>query len=352
MSRERDFGLDLARAGALFIVVTAHFFLNIGFYDVPMQGWVMALCALLRQAFLPAVSIFLFLSGWLCIGRTWSRRYLLGLLPVIFCWLICSVLTLVFRMFYFHEEYSLIGIVRRTLDYSAAPYSWYVEMYIGLYLMMPLLNAGWRGMDDSGKKATVLFLFALTSLNTFVNQGYKLLPSWWTRFYPVTFYLMGAWMREHPLKCRGVWLVLGWLGFAAVGTALRWYEGAGEPFTWAEYVDNNGFFTAMEGVFLFSLLSRCRGTHTPTPLRRLVLLLSRMSLPAYLLSYISDTFIYPILNAAMPDIAHRLPWLPVSVAAGLLFSTAAALPVDWLCVRLTRLARKLWDRFAEQKREV
>ena len=98
MKKQRNYGIDLTRAVAISFVLAVHSFLYNGFYSEPLQGIGMAAGTILRMAFISAVPLFLILTGYLCVGRTWSRGYYRKLLPVLLTYLLASAVCLAFRM--------------------------------------------------------------------------------------------------------------------------------------------------------------------------------------------------------------------------------------------------------------
>ena len=63
--RVRDPKLDIIRIFALICVVGVHFFLNCGFYDVPIVGKRMYVASVVRAFFITCVPLFLMLTGYL-----------------------------------------------------------------------------------------------------------------------------------------------------------------------------------------------------------------------------------------------------------------------------------------------
>lgn len=344
MEQKYSFGLDLTRCAAVILVLAVHFFLNNGFYSEPFSGAGMAVSAVFRMAFMTCVPLFMVLSGYLCIDRRWSRGYLRGLLPVVLTYLLAAAVCLLFRMLYMRQAFSLGGLVKSVLNFSAAPYGWYVEMYIGLFLLMPFVNAAWHSLEERGKRALVVVLVTLTVLPTFVNQMGQILPDWWTGIYPLTYYVMGARLRERPLRCGTGWLLMGWLGLSVLmGVGQFAYQNLAMPGAAFQVAAGNywgSLVTLMETVCLFSLLSRVKENRCPGGVRRIIARVARLSLPIYLMSYITDQIIYPPLCAAVPTAAGRLVYLPLMVAASLALSGAMAQCVDWTVKALMRLVPK------------
>lgn len=342
MTKQREFGLDLARAAAAILVLSVHFFLNSGFYYTPLQGVGMALATMVRMACMTCVPLFMMLTGWLCIDRRWSLRYLLKLLPILLTYVLAGCACMVFNEVWYGMEITPLGAVRRLLEFSAAPYGWYIEMYIGLFLLAPFLNAAWRGLGGScGRLVLVITLLVVTAVPAVLNFRYKIVPSWWSNIYPLTYYFLGAWLREHPMRGKAWMLLLGWLGLSALTGGLICLRQQGQIFTGSDWNYYQSLLVVGETVCLFSLLVRCKGTGTPAPVRWCVGKLAQLSLPLYLLSYITDQLIYPRLMAAIPDMLGRFPWMPVVVLAGLLGAGVMAQAVDWAVKALMRLLPKM-----------
>lgn len=337
MTKERDFGLDLTRAAAAVLVMSVHFFMNTGYYNFPIDGPVMVLAAVLRMVCMVCVPLFLLLTGYLCSGRGWSPGYYRRLLPVLLIYGLAGIACMAYRTVWGGEEITLLDGIRRLLEFSAAPYAWYVEMYIGLFLLIPFVNAAWRGLDERGRLALTVTLLTVTALPTVSNALWHLLPGWWTGLYPLTYYVLGAWLRDHPVRMAGWKLALGWLGLAAaVGLlmgAVRW----GQTFAYAEFNYWGSLFVTGETVCAFSLLRRADGARVPAPARWCVRQIARLALPIYLMSYIVDRLIYPLLTARVPTMAGRLLWMPAVVPAVLVCSALLAAPVDLAAAALMRL---------------
>lgn len=335
--RRREFGLDLVRASAGLLTLSVHFFLNNGFYDTPAAGGTMLLACVVRVLCMTCVPLFLLLTGYTCAGRKWSRGYYRKLLPILLTYLLSGAACMAFRVFWQGERFTLPGLVRQFTVYAAAPYGWYIEMYIGLFLLSPFLNAAWHALDERGKRALLLTLAGLTALPSLVNQLGTVLPVWWVNLYPLTYYALGAWLREHPLRLKS-WQALGcWLGLAAAVGVKGWLTAGGGPYVLMPEDGWGSLALTVQAALFFSCLRRADGSRTPGPVRWCVGRVARLSLAMYLVSYISDQLVYPVLAQAVPAAHQRLWWMPVTVAATALGALALAQPVDWAAGALMRL---------------
>ena len=341
MNKQRTYGIDLVRAVAICFVLAVHSLLYNGFYEQPLQGIEMAVGTILRMAFISAVPLFLLLTGFLCINRRWSKGYYRKLLPVLLVYLLAAVVCILVRIFWAGEVISLFGILRRILDFSAAPYGWYVEMYIGLFLIMPFLNAGWFALDDGKKKVLVITLAVLTAAPTLINLVYQIIPDWWTGIYPLTYYFLGAWLREHPLQAKRRWLFLGWIGIAAaVGVVyyvLHQVLRPGQVFYSWDYNYRAGLPTLVQTVCLFSCLRQFDGSCAPAAVKWCVNRVAKITLPIHLISYVTDILIYPVLCRLVSTMALRICLLPVMVLINLVISGVMAQIIDWVSNGIMRL---------------
>ena len=93
--------------------------------------------------------------------------------------------------------------VEAIFDFTADGYAWYVEMFVGLYLLTPFINLAYNGLESrTNKKWLIAILLILTVLptvsETFITN--MIFSDYWLICYPVTFYLIGAYINEYKLK--------------------------------------------------------------------------------------------------------------------------------------------------------
>lgn len=336
--RQRNYGLDVVRAAAGTLVLAVHFFMNNGFYMGPIAGKSMLLACMVRMLCMTCVPLFLLLTGYLCVNRKWEKGYYRKLLPILLTYLLAALVCMAFRLFWLGESYPLKTILITFTDYSADPYAWYIEMYIGLFLLSPFFNAAWNSLDERGQKALLLTLVGLTALPAETNQLGPLLPDWWAEIYPLTFYAMGAWLRKHPIKIKGWKLLLCWLGLAALTGVKGYMAAGGGAYSWMAEDNWKSLVLLLQAVCLFSCLVQCTGERTPAPVRWCVSQVARLSLGMYLISYVADQLIYPVFNQAVPSVHQRIWWMPVVLPVVMVCSCVMAQLIDWAVGALMRLA--------------
>ena len=79
MQKERNINLDLIRTVAVISVISVHFFLNSGFYSLPLLGKTMYISTVFRTLFMICVPLFLLLTGYLMNKKELSKKYYGGI---------------------------------------------------------------------------------------------------------------------------------------------------------------------------------------------------------------------------------------------------------------------------------
>ena len=190
--KPREAGIDLAKAGAMFLVVLFHV-LTVG-ESVPQTG-----CGFWVGTYLTAfssccVDLFGLVSGYLGVAghptfRKWARLWLQVVV-------INAVMTLVCR-FGFGVRLEGLDYTHAVLPVTSAAY-WYFTAYTGLYCLMPLLNAGLRALDRRQTIAVCAALLAVTSVSASLGaRDVYGLVSGHSVLWLVSLYVLGAAVRLH-----------------------------------------------------------------------------------------------------------------------------------------------------------
>lgn len=208
MKNERLIGPDIARSVAILAVIAGHFFaVNTPYNATPFEGGSMVFQGFLKSLTgNTGVPFFIMLTGFLCCRKALSTNYYKGIKKAIIPYLIISIVTWLVL-----SDHSLKGLALGVLGFKTVGYAWYVEMYIGLFLLIPFLNMALRQVFDNGQtKYLLLTALFLTALPPLLNRGdIKLVPGFWTMTFPATYYIIGAIIREYQphLKRKGLWLL-------------------------------------------------------------------------------------------------------------------------------------------------
>ena len=127
------------RCVAILFVIASHFFINTPAHEAVFSGCSMFLQGMGRTLFMVNVPLFLILTGYLNLNKTVTRKYYKAMIAVILSYLFISVVTIFFREQFAGEHMSVIKWILMITDFSAINYAWYIEMWIGLFLLTPFL---------------------------------------------------------------------------------------------------------------------------------------------------------------------------------------------------------------------
>lgn len=264
--RNRDYNLDLIRIFALYTVVSVHFFLNSGFYSQDIIGYKMFIKCIIRSFFIICVPLFLLLTGYLMKDKVLSKKYYKGISNTLFVYIVSSVACIIFKILYNQTPINLVDFSLSILDFTGANYSWYIEMYIGLFLIIPFLNLIYKNLtDEKQRQILILTLLFLTSFHGITNiyvfdnaswvmqpssiQSYqKLVPAFWTQIYPITYYFIGSYLSDYGFrlnnkKC-GIILILSML---VTGT-ISYYWATPYKFVWGPWCSYSSILVVIMSV--------------------------------------------------------------------------------------------------------
>ena len=180
----------------------------------------MFIMTLMRSFFIICVPLFITLSGYLLKNKKLEKSYYKRISKIIITYILASLLCVFYSVVFLKQDFTIKSIILNVLNFSAAPYSWYIEMYLGLFLLIPFLNIVYNALPSQKWKIWLIITFIiLTSLPSVVNiynsnsldwwvlpssssTMDKLIPAWWQGMYPITYYYIGCYLSEYGLKMR------------------------------------------------------------------------------------------------------------------------------------------------------
>ena len=164
VKRSRDPNLDVVRCIALLGVVSVHFFMHTNYYFRPVQGARMYVMTLLRTGAMTCVPLFLLLSGYLLRNKRPERGYYLSLVRTLGIYLLACGVSLLYRL-HAMPQLTARELLQKFLNFNLPEYGWYIEMYLGLFLLIPWLNILFHALEGKRRKQQLLLtLLALTAL--------------------------------------------------------------------------------------------------------------------------------------------------------------------------------------------
>lgn len=344
---QRNPSLDIIRCCAFFFVVSVHFFLNSGYYGAVVTGERMYIMTLLRSFLMICVPLFILLSGYLLCNKTIHIAFYRKLLYTVSIYLLSSVCCVLYRILILKEPLSPARLIEGFFEFSNAPYSWYVEMYIGLFLMIPFLNLIYNNLKSRKEKhfllAVFLFLTVLpNAINIFVpNAGwflnpasnsdyFEFIPNYWCGLFPITYYFLGCYLREYklPFSCKQIAL-LSVVVILLNGT-FCYYRSYNALFIWGIWSEYNSLPVVIQAVLFFAFFEKLDYSSITNRSAKILSAISELCFGAYLVSWIFDDVFYKILIHAVPEMYLRYKYFLVIVPTVFICSLLLSFVVNFI----------------------
>jgi len=287
--KDRNYGIDLVRIIAVILVLCVHFFLNTAYYVTPKSDISMKFQAIIKNFCMICVPLFMLITGYLNNKTEYNKSFFKKLINILIIWFFYSLI-----------EYFALNISKGNLDlksfilsltsFRACDYSWYIEMYIGLYLISPVINSAYNSFDK--KNRTVLLLIAIIggTMPEIINNifsGSIHFPSWWAAIYPLSYYIIGKYISDvKPEVSKKTIIVLLFL------TQILIYS-----YNYISSIEFNSFLTVINSTLIFLLFYKVNVKNNV--IRKIIKYISGITLDIYLASSLVDKIIYPIFNNKM-----------------------------------------------------
>ncbi|MGY3779135.1 acyltransferase [Isobaculum melis] len=281
---------------ACFSVIAVHFRLNTE-HLIPVEyfGFKTRLfMSSIYQVFLICVPLFLLITGFLMYQKTATKQYYLNLLKVVTLYIICALFTYVLQNKFMGVQYSPQEIVKMILSFKLIGYSWYVNMYIGLYLLIPFINKLINHLSKKEFRLLLLTFILVCALPMFVNSNpflaqFIFLPAYWMATYPLMYYAIGAYIRKYSeeIQIKSVVIVPVYLVATLYGIGLNFIYA--KPYVLEVDGSYPSLIVLVQSVAVFLLMKNRKNIKTG----RIVLMISKLTLPIYLMSFVVDKKVYP-----------------------------------------------------------
>ena len=221
--KKRNYGIDLLRLVAMYMVVILHVLGNGGVLSAT-SGLKNSVAWLLEIAAYCAVNCYAIISGYVCYSDQ-NKEYHYE--KILHFWLQVIVYSLGITLiaFWVRPEKVSIGLIIRSTFPIASKQYWYVSAYVGLFFIIPWLNKLIRSCNKKEISRLIfiistVFIIYMTFANIFsvdsanakigdafsFENGYSF--SWLT-----ILYVVGAWMKKcdipHKMKNRDLFIGMG-----------------------------------------------------------------------------------------------------------------------------------------------
>lgn len=283
-------GLDIVRTIACVSVIASHFFLYTDFNKTYFSGISMFLQGML-QSFEIGSDLYMILTGFLCCNKLFGLKFYRSGLKVVLSYLVFSILTIIVDIYYFHNGMTWKEGILGIFSFSTIPYAWYIEMWIGLFLLAPFINILYKAIPNKKMKLYLIgMLYLFTALPNFCNRyGMHLVPGFWEGLYPIMFYIIGAFIREYKPRISRLKIAIGILALICVGPVFNLI--VYHP-TYLHIIgDRNGLICVPLAVLVFLCFYNIELKHEWS--KNIFKNISLRSLDIFLCSSVFDAGIYP-----------------------------------------------------------
>ena len=322
MKKTKRADLDLIRCFAIIFVISVHGLSYVGFYELSNPSMTLFVCHLIRAIVIICVPLFLILTGYLSAEKEYilNLKYLekpFRLLAIyIICALICSI-----PQFMRGEIKSFFVAL---FEFKAAPYAWYLAMYLGLYLMIPFLNE-FIASKNGGRKG-LFVLIVLVTLPTVTNncnfnsfewwngskeQSSQLIPNYWDELYPIMYYMIGAFLKHNDAitnKLKNKKLLF--VGTVFVFATINCFKNYNTPFSWDWATSYGGYQCLIVSVIFFCSLLGWNVKNQK--IRWVINSVAKYSFGMYLISWPIDIVVYKMTKILLPQY-NPILILPITI---------------------------------------
>ena len=283
---ERNYGIDLLRIVAMFMICVLHILGHGGILDSIKPGTVNYYVALfLETAMICAVNCYAMISGFVGFGR----RYKVS--NVIYLWLQTAFYAVfifaVFKIVY-PDAVKLKWIAKAAFPVLHNDY-WYFSAYFGLFFFMPLLNFILNNLSEKKLRVSLFCIIVVFTGASFFNKGNVFsLNRGYSTIWLVILYLVGGYFAKYQplkkIKSGALALIIFSLvvatyilQFAVKAVAARF---SGETAWWSNMIINySSPFVFLTAAFMLEIFSRLKFKGKP----RLIAFFAPLTFGVYLI---------------------------------------------------------------------
>ena len=297
---QRKPGLDVIRTIAIMVVMITHMFNYTGVLSNNLQSVRWTLLLFLKFVTIIGVPLFLLLTGFLQSKRELNAKHYTSIIPVMLSYFVISFISSVTEGFV--SETEVFSRIVSIFDFEYG-YAWYVEMYIGLFLIIPFLNILYKSLSKKNKIVLISILSCMTFLPaslqyvSFFGSGFEILPDFFVNLYVVAYFFIGSYIAEYKPNPKKL-LCFGVLMLTAVLETVLGFIFSKEAYAWWLFNNVASVTHAVLAVSMFLMFYNIN-------IKNKVVLfvtkaISACSFEMYLISYLTDNFCYRYLHLSIP----------------------------------------------------
>lgn len=337
MANKRETGLDLVRVIACFFVVSAHFYLNNGYYNEFLVGTKMFIMTACRWFFVTAVPLFFMLTGYFKINKIADKAHYKTLITLIISYVVISIAKMILYNHLYGKIYSVVDMFKNLGNYQIA---WYMGMYLCVFLLIPFLNKCWHALNDKEKIILITILVFLCGVYPIFNY---IAPSFFYGIYPVMYYFMGAYIREKKPEFNKLILLLIAVVVSILEAIISFKFSSTGVFDWTVISTADGtygtLFIAICAICIF--LCFYKVNIKSKLINKLFASISKVSFEIYLFAGAFDAIIYQYLKRTLTGPNEFFWWyfitVPLSFICAYISSWIFRMIIDFIVAKVSNM---------------
>ena len=320
-----SWGLDVIRIIAMFFVVLVHattIYHFEGAYDVPtffagLSRWLSYTC----------IPLFMILTGYLQANKKPTLNYYLKLIKILIEFFITGFVVASIYWIGFGSTTPWWEILGKMLLFSYPGYSWYINMYIGLFILAPFFNYLYKAIPDKEKWLFVISLVVLFSCPQ--------VSSYWGSAYPIMYYFIGMFLKDKQFK------INRWILFGIVVVGCFWQMlMCVIPLYGVESHNNIGCLIISVAIFMLLYQAEVKkSSKHKMRLARVLRVVANASLGTFLVSEVFESYngIY-FDKLGLTNFSEKLPYLTYLTPIKFIFSVIIGIAISFVATLIYKLA--------------
>lgn len=290
------------------------------------------------------IPLFLMISGYLLANKEPPVGYFKKIFRILIEYLIASICCTIFTALYYNE-FNLINCFRGIFTFKCVPYSWYINMYIGLFLLAPFINKIFVYTPKKQQQLFLLIMIILTILPSVINYYHSVnqfaifaLPSFWSNsLYYFTYFFTGMYIKINKPQYKK-WILLIILVFnLAIESLLSLkvfgniYDVPNEALTFY-----NTIFVFITATCIFLMFYNLE--YKPNRYSKTITIISNATLSAYMISWVFDRLVYEPIDLQYWSYTKRFLLSPLTILAVAILSIIYGIIVTQLISAIKKLS--------------
>lgn len=230
-------------------------------------------------------------TGYLNNNTKINKNYYKKILPIIYLYLLYSIPALIYRSYIGEIPFDILLWIDQIVHFKGHRYSWYINLYFGLFLLIPFLNKMYNSLEN--KKEKIILIGILVLLTCAAAVPAFNLPGYWKSIYPLTYYFVGKYIKEFQPTIKILKNIVYIIIIVLIQATTEYIAADGGEYTHL-LTDYSSIFRLVEGYLIFILVYKFEIRNNT--FENTIISISKLTLDIYLASFITDRLTYKMLK--------------------------------------------------------